>query len=127
MKEVKSKQIECVFCGSKTHEGFSDTTVWHGGKLFVVEKVPAEICPKCQESYIAGPTLKKIDEILDKAHGRKVTKKITVELIKTKVEGKEKTLVSAFSLVKMKGYSPAPKKSVPKSFPPFFPPFVGLP
>ena len=41
--------MKCVFCGGKTTQTCTTFSHEEGGKYFIVEHVPAEVCERCGE------------------------------------------------------------------------------
>ena len=58
---------KCYFCGGRTK--IKEITIdfrW-GGKLYIVENVPVEVCTQCGERYYSAKVSKKLDELVAKS------------------------------------------------------------
>lgn len=57
---------ECYFCGGKTKIKKIDVDFRWGDRLFVIQKVPVEVCTKCGERYYSAKVSHKIDSIVQR-------------------------------------------------------------
>ena len=57
---------KCYFCKGKTQIKNVNVDFRWGGKLFVVQDVPVEICTQCGERYYSAEVSKKLDELVKK-------------------------------------------------------------
>ncbi len=71
--------MKCDFCKGKTVTRRVKKHHWHKGQLFLVEKVPAEVCRDCGERYYHATTLDAVDRLLLGDH--QVKKKLSVEVV----------------------------------------------
>jgi HTH-type transcriptional regulator/antitoxin MqsA len=71
--------MTCEFCGGKTTR--KRVTKHHrlDGKLYIVENVPAQVCPDCGERLFHATTLDAIDAMLRGKH--RVKKRLTVDVV----------------------------------------------
>jgi len=65
-KPMEEKSRRCFFCGGE----IKGITVGNfdyrlEGKLYVIKKVPAELCVQCGEKYISAEAAKRINELID--------------------------------------------------------------
>jgi YgiT-type zinc finger domain-containing protein len=61
--EENSKKI-CPLCGGQLRMGLATIPFVLNSIVAVVKDVPAEICEECDESYMKGDTVDKIEELL---------------------------------------------------------------
>ena len=64
-KQGKSKRI-CHLCGGTLKVGRATIPFSSKGKTVVVKDVPAEICCECNEPYMIGMVVDRINQILDR-------------------------------------------------------------
>ncbi len=69
----------CEFCSGKTRKRKVKRQHWLRGKLYIVENVPAEVCPECREHYFLATTLDEIDRHLSADH--EVKEHLDVEVV----------------------------------------------
>ena len=55
---------KCYYCKGTTEIRKVDVDFRWGDKLFVVKKVPVEICTKCGERYYSPEVSRKIDQVV---------------------------------------------------------------
>lgn len=67
---------KCYFCGGSTKIKKVDIDFRWGDKLFVIQKVPVEVCIKCGERYYSAKVSTKIDKIVKESFKVKKPKKI---------------------------------------------------
>jgi YgiT-type zinc finger domain-containing protein len=48
---LERSNILCRVCGGNTSERVVQVTMWSGGRLVVIEDVPAHVCESCEEQY----------------------------------------------------------------------------
>ncbi len=68
----------CDFCEGKTRPRRVTKHHRYKGRLYVVENVPAEVCPECGERYFHATTLDAIDQLLESDHTVKETLQVEV-------------------------------------------------
>ena len=68
----------CDYCGGKTKGRPVRKHHLYKKRLYVVEKVPAEVCQDCGERYYHAKTLDAIDALLAGAHPVKTTLEVEV-------------------------------------------------
>lgn len=61
--EENNKKI-CPLCGGQLREGLSTIPFVLDSIVAVVKDVPAEICEECDESYMKGDAVDRIEELL---------------------------------------------------------------
>ncbi len=55
---------KCYFCGGGLEPGTVTANEWRTGNLTLIENVPALVCEKCGESYLASETCEQIDRLM---------------------------------------------------------------
>jgi len=60
--------MKCEFCGGQTAKRTVRKQHWHHGRLYIVDNVEAEVCPKCGERYFHATVLDAIDKLLESEH-----------------------------------------------------------
>ena len=65
---------KCYICGGTTAIKKIDVDFRWGDKLFVIQKVPVEVCTKCGERYYSAKVSSKMDKIVEKSLVSKVIK-----------------------------------------------------
>jgi YgiT-type zinc finger domain-containing protein len=68
----------CEFCDGNTRSKTVRRQHWLNGKLYIVENVPAEVCPECGERYFHATVLDQIDRLLQSTHAIKQTLEVEV-------------------------------------------------
>jgi YgiT-type zinc finger domain-containing protein len=68
----------CDYCGGKTKKRHVRKHHVYKKRLYVVEKVPAEVCQECGERYYHAKTLDAIDMMLAQAHPVKARLEVEV-------------------------------------------------
>jgi YgiT-type zinc finger domain-containing protein len=69
----------CETCGRQTEEKVVQVTMWSGGKLVLVENVPAHVCEECQEQFYDEGTGEQILALANDGFPReKAVREITV-------------------------------------------------
>ncbi len=61
--EENNKKI-CPLCGGQLREGLATIPFVLDSIVAVVKDVPAEICEECDESYMKGDAVDRIEELL---------------------------------------------------------------
>lgn len=56
-----SKKIECVICGGETEIRFVSCNFKRFGQEFTYDNIKADVCQKCGERFLDGPTITKIE------------------------------------------------------------------
>jgi YgiT-type zinc finger domain-containing protein len=69
----------CEFCGGQTEKREVRKQHWLHNKLYLIEKVEAEVCTECGERYFHAKTLDTIDRLLGGKH--MVKESLQVEVI----------------------------------------------
>ena len=69
----------CEFCNGETKQKYVNRQHWLKKKLYIVEKVKAEVCAECGERYFHAKTLDAVDDYLSKKHSVKAN--INVEVV----------------------------------------------
>lgn len=67
---------KCYFCGGKTEIRKIDVDFRWGDKLFVIQKVPVEVCTKCGERYYSAKVSSKMDKIVQESSKTKKPKEV---------------------------------------------------
>ena len=70
--------MTCDFCHGQTKLRHVRKHHHHHGRLYVIENVPAEVCPDCGERYFHATTLDVIDRLIDSDHPVKETLQVEV-------------------------------------------------
>jgi YgiT-type zinc finger domain-containing protein len=70
--------MTCDFCQGETRTRRVKKYHRYKGGLYVVENVPAEVCPGCGERYFHAKTLDAIDRLLESDHPVKETLQVEV-------------------------------------------------
>lgn len=55
---------KCPFCGGKLEEKTITHPQSYRGKIYILENVPAEVCPQCGEVLLHPEVLKKIQQLV---------------------------------------------------------------
>ena len=69
----------CEFCSGETTKKKVRKQHWLRGKLYIVEKVTAEVCLECGERYFHATILDSIDRLLEDEH--EIKEKMNVEVV----------------------------------------------
>lgn len=69
----------CEFCGGQTAKREVRKQHWLHNKLYLIEKVEAEVCTECGERYFHAKALDAIDRLLEGKHA--VKESLQVEVI----------------------------------------------
>ena len=78
MMESKAN-MQCEFCGGTTVQRRVRKSHWLKKRLYLLEDVPAEVCPECGERYFHAQVLDRIDRLLMKEH--QIKQQIQVEVV----------------------------------------------
>lgn len=76
-KELKSEDISgempgiCQACGGHLHLEKVNLEDYQGGKLYMMEKVPAYVCQECGEVWVPEPILQEFEKMIEIAKQRK--------------------------------------------------------
>jgi YgiT-type zinc finger domain-containing protein len=54
---------QCYFCGGRTVARLVTAENWWGGKLALVEDVPARVCEDCGEPYFEAAVCQRLDRL----------------------------------------------------------------
>jgi YgiT-type zinc finger domain-containing protein len=69
----------CEACGKQTQQKYIHVTMWSGGRLVLVENVPAQVCEDCQEQFYDEATGEKILQLASGGFPKeKAVREITV-------------------------------------------------
>jgi len=71
--------MKCEFCDGDTALQRVRKQHWHGGRLYIVENVEAEVCQECGERYFHARTLDSIDALVQGDH--EVKQLLSVEVV----------------------------------------------
>lgn len=55
---------KCYFCQGKTEIKNIDVDFRWGGKLYIVQNVPVEVCTQCGERYYSAEVSRRLDELI---------------------------------------------------------------
>jgi YgiT-type zinc finger domain-containing protein len=66
---------ECLLCKSKTREGTTEFVARVGEQVVVIKKIPAFVCPNCDEAYYSIDAQRKIERIMKAFHEGKLLAK----------------------------------------------------
>ena len=77
---------KCDVCNTLLKEKNVQQDFWIKGKLIVMEKVPAGVCPQCGEKVVNAEVGERIAELLQDSSRIKKAPTISVPLIKYEVE-----------------------------------------
>ncbi len=71
--------MKCEFCEGETAPRRVRKQHWHGGRLYIIENVQAEVCQACGERYFHALTLDRIDAMIEGQH--EVKELLSVEVL----------------------------------------------
>lgn len=71
---------KCYFCKGKTKIKRVDVDFRWGEKLFVVKKVPVEVCTQCGERYYSAEVSRKLDNLVKKQELSKIRPQQVIEV-----------------------------------------------
>jgi len=77
---------KCDVCDTPLKEKNIQQDFWIKGKLIVIEKVPAGVCPQCGEKVVNAEVGERIAKLLQDSSRIKKAPTISVPLIKYEVE-----------------------------------------
>ncbi len=66
-----NKHIICENCGGRTETKLVDKTIFHKGKIVLVENIEAEVCVDCGERYFNGKMLLELEDKIENGEYRK--------------------------------------------------------
>jgi len=81
MKNEAHDYGNCHVCGEQMQERQIKQDFWIKGKLFVIEGVPAGVCPRCGEKVVKADVGRAIATLLVKP-GRRKTRTMSVPVIR---------------------------------------------
>lgn len=55
---------KCYFCKGKTEIKNIDVDFRWGGKLYIIQNVPVEVCTQCGERYYSVEVSRRLDELI---------------------------------------------------------------
>jgi len=61
---IKDVYGDCHYCGGEIEEKKVKVDFWWGGKLYLIEDVPAGLCRQCGEKYFTAKVSQKMDELV---------------------------------------------------------------
>ncbi|MCX5751601.1 MAG: YgiT-type zinc finger protein [Candidatus Saganbacteria bacterium] len=67
----EDEATECEACGGSLKKDKVNLEEFEGGKLYVMEQVPAYVCEACGEIWVPAPVLKEFEKMLDTAKQHK--------------------------------------------------------
>ncbi len=56
---------KCYFCKAAVRRRKVRAIRQHKGKVFIIEDVPAQVCPQCGQEFYRGPVLEEMDRLMD--------------------------------------------------------------
>jgi len=56
--------MQCLVCKAETINQLITYTQFYNSQLVAIEKVPAEVCPRCGEQYFTKETTDKIQKVI---------------------------------------------------------------
>ena len=70
----------CEYCNAELSTVEKLVTVFRKrkGRLFVIENVPARVCPRCGERYFSAQVLRAMEKLMDAPRAAKHTVSVTV-------------------------------------------------
>ena len=71
--------MRCELCGGDTDLRKVKKQHWHGGRLYIIENVQAEVCRQCGERYFHASVLDRIDAMIQGKH--EVKEVLSVEVL----------------------------------------------
>jgi YgiT-type zinc finger domain-containing protein len=69
----------CELCSGDTLTKQVKRQHWLNGRLYILENVPAQVCPECGKRYFHATTLDQIDQLLQTEHA--VKQMLNVEVV----------------------------------------------
>jgi len=81
-KHSKYDYGECHVCGEVLRERRVNQDFWIKGKLVVIEKVPAGVCPQCGEKVVRADTGRNLAELLGKSSELRKVRRMTVPVLR---------------------------------------------
>jgi YgiT-type zinc finger domain-containing protein len=84
MKNKRSKYDygECHVCGEQLRSRQVNQDFWIKGKLLVIEKVPAGVCPQCGERVVKADIGRYLADLLSKSNGLRRVRHMTVPVLR---------------------------------------------
>ncbi|MDE3017633.1 MAG: YgiT-type zinc finger protein [Nitrospirota bacterium] len=79
---VKYDYGDCHVCGERLQEKRIDQEFWIKGKLLVIEKVPAGVCPQCGERVVKAEIGGYLASLLGKSNGLRKVRHMTVPVLR---------------------------------------------
>lgn len=93
-KDILSEDApeECQACGGAVVLEKVNLEDYQGGKLYMMEEVPAYVCQECGESFVPAPIIAEFEKMIETAkHRPSPKKKPPIKIIKKALKGnKEK-------------------------------------
>lgn len=76
-KNNRNKDLErdCQACGGPLHLEKVNLEDYQGGKLYMMEKVPAYVCLDCGEVWVPDPIMQEFEKMIEIAKKRKTKKR----------------------------------------------------
>ena len=81
---------ECQACGGPLELEPVNLEDYQGGKLYLMEKVPAVVCQSCGEVWVPEPVMAEFEKMIETAKAHKNVSAKKVKVHKTKKEAKKK-------------------------------------
>jgi YgiT-type zinc finger domain-containing protein len=80
---------ECQACGGPLDLEKVNLEDYQGGKLYMMEKVPAFVCQSCGEVWVPEPVMNEFEKMIETAKAHKHVSAKKVKVHKTKKEAKK--------------------------------------
>lgn len=70
----------CEYCNAELPEVEKSVTVFRKrrGRIFVIENVPARVCPRCGERYFIAQVIRAMEKLMDAPRAAKQTISVPV-------------------------------------------------
>jgi len=73
---------ECHVCGKQMQERYVRQDFWIRGKLIVIERVPAGVCPQCGERVVKADVGARLADLLESSKRLRKARTISVPVIR---------------------------------------------
>ena len=67
---------QCHACGGSLKKDKVNLEEFEGGKLYVIEQVPAYVCQSCGEIWVPAPVIKDFEKMLETSKRHALTKEL---------------------------------------------------
>ncbi len=81
---------ECQACGGPLELEKVNLEDYQGGKLYMMEKVPAFVCQNCDEIWVPEPIMQEFEKMIETAKAHRHVSASRVRVHKHKKEAKKK-------------------------------------